>query len=243
MKVIGAGLPRTATTTLMLAFEQLGYGPCYHMRDLLGNLEQGLDQWEAVDSGQPDWDGIFGPAESCLDWPAARYWRELADYYPQSKIVLSVRDAEDWVPSMRETVWGMYHGDSVIHHVCEARALLDPLWARFMGLMRHMTWNPPAGALPGDTSSDEALAQAMVNWNQAVERALPPERLLVWNPRDGWESLCRFLDVPVPDGPLPRVNDTAAFREGIIGGGLGTLNEWWASRDRPANGLHGAAVR
>ena len=36
MKVIGAGLPRTATSTQLIAFEQLGFGPCYHMRNLLG---------------------------------------------------------------------------------------------------------------------------------------------------------------------------------------------------------------
>ena len=31
---------------------------------------------------------------------------------------------------------------------------------------------------------------------------------------DGWEPLCRFLNVPVPaDTPFPRLNDTASFQQ------------------------------
>ncbi len=37
MKLIGAGLPRTATTTQMIALEMLGL-PCYHMRDMMADL-------------------------------------------------------------------------------------------------------------------------------------------------------------------------------------------------------------
>ena len=44
------------------------------------------------------------------------------------------------------------------------------------------------------------------------------------------------------DGPLPRVNDTAAFAEGITGGGLAVLNAWWDQRERPSGGLHGAPL-
>src|SRR5215467_12103011 len=92
VRLIGAGLPRTATTTQMVALEQLGFGPCYHMRDLLADLEQGLPLWEAVANGAPDWPAIFGAADSTVDWPSARYYRELMDYYPEAKVLLSVRD-------------------------------------------------------------------------------------------------------------------------------------------------------
>ena len=72
MRLIGAGLPRTATTTQMVVLEQLGLGPCYHMRDLLADLERGLPLWEAVADGEPDWEQIFGEANSTVDWPSAR---------------------------------------------------------------------------------------------------------------------------------------------------------------------------
>lgn len=242
MKLIGAGLPRTATTTQMFALEQLGLGPCYHMRDLLSDLETGLPLWEAVAQGTPDWERIFGPAVSTVDWPSARFYPELMAHYPDAKVLLSVRTGEEWVSSMRETVWGIFHGDSVLHHVCEARAVIDPLWQRYMTLMRWMSWDEGAGALAGETYSDAGLAAVMERWNDTVRATVPAERLLEWNPREGWEPLCEFLQLDVPPEPLPRLNDTKSFREGIIGGALDVVGEWWQARERPASGLHGAAL-
>lgn len=239
--VIGAGLPRTATTTLMVALEQLGFGPCYHMRDLLADLPTGLPQWGAVADGRQDWEAIFKDARSTLDWPSARYWRELAEHYPQAKVILSVRDEAAWERSMRETVWAMYFGPSVLHHLCEARAVLDPDWNGYLSLMRRMTWDPGA-ALAEAGREDPDFAAAMRNWNDEVRRSLPPERLLVWDPKDGWEPLCHFLGVEAPAGELPRINDTEGFKEGIIGGALEVLNGWWNERDRPTSGLHGASL-
>jgi hypothetical protein len=48
--------------------------------------------------------------------------------------------------------------------------------------------------------------------NRAVIAAVPASRLLVYQPGDGWEPLCGFLGVPVPDEPFPRLNDTAWYR-------------------------------
>jgi hypothetical protein len=227
----------------MFALEQLGFSPCYHMRDLLMDLEGGMPLWEAVAEGSPDWERIFGEARSTLDWPSARYYRELIDYYPEAKVLLSVRGGEEWALSMRETVWGMFHGDSALHHLSDARGALDPLWHRYLELMLHLSWDEGVGALAvGDTSTVEGLAAAMENWNETVEATVPAERLLVWNPSEGWEPLCEFLQVAVPPEPLPRLNDTTSFREGIIGGALDVVNEWWDARERPASGLHGAAI-
>ncbi len=238
MKVIGAGLPRTATTTQAIAFEKLGFAPCYHMRDVFMDMERGLELWDAVVRGEPDWEAIFGDAQSTCDWPGARYYKELLDYYPDSKVVLSVREPEGWVRSMRETIWAIYFGDSVMHHLCQARAVLDPLWRKFMEEMVCMTWDEHSLGPPEATYDDAGLAAAMNRWNERVQRDVPADRLLVWEPRQGWEPLCDFLEVPVPDEPLPNTNDTAAFKEGILGGALAVVNEWWEQRERPTTGLH-----
>ena len=86
------------------------------------------------------------------------------------------------------------------------------------------------------------LIAAMERWNAQVQADVPAERLLVWNPADGFEPLCEFLEVDLPDDELPRLNDTKAFREGIIGGALDSVTEWWAEREKTTEGLHGAAV-
>ena len=48
--------------------------------------------------------------------------------------------------------------------------------------------------------------------NQAVRDHVPAERLLEFQVTDGWEPLCKFLDVPVPDTPFPHLNDSADFQ-------------------------------
>ena len=93
LKVIGAGFGRTGTASLKLALEQLGFGPCYHMSEVLANAGH-LGLWNHVAAGKPDWDEIFKGYSSTTDFPASIYWRELADYYPEAKIILSLRDPE-----------------------------------------------------------------------------------------------------------------------------------------------------
>jgi hypothetical protein len=244
MRVIGAGLPRTATTTQMIAFETLGFGPCYHMRDLLGDLEHGLPLWEAAAEGNPDWAAVFGDAQSTCDWPSARYYKELIKVYPDAKVVLTVREPGGWVKSMRETVWAIHWGDSVMRHVSAARATIDPLWRRYIDLMGYINWDERNGAFAPveNTFSDEGFAEVIERWNDEVERTVPAERLLAWNPAEGWGPLCEFLDVDVPDQPVPRTNDTNAFKEGVLGGSLEIVNEWWDARERPTESLHGASL-
>ena len=241
MKVIGAGLPRTATTTQMVALEMLGFGPCYHMRNVLMDLENQLPYWEAAIEGNPDWDAVFGDAQSTVDWPSARYYADLMEHYPDAKILLSERDGQSWVKSMRETVWGVFFGDMVMRHVSDARACIDPLWRRYLDLMNRMNWVDGA-AMSGDHHSDDGLIEIMSRWNEEVKATVPPERLLSWYPTDGWEPLCEFLEVDVPDAPVPNLNDTASFKEGITGGSLALLNEWWDQRERAKTGLHGAPL-
>ena len=240
MRVIGAGLPRTATTTQMFALEQLGLAPCYHMRDLLGDLEGELPGWESAAAGAADWEEIFGEARSTVDWPSARFYRELMQHYPEALVLLSVRAADEWVRSMKQTVWAMYFGDSPMHRLNDARASVDESWRRFLALMRLITWEPGGALARGGVESDADLAAAMERWNEQVKLDVPPERLLVWDPAEGWEPLCAFVGAEVPEEPLPRLNDSAGFREGIVGGALDVLNAWWDARERPTEGLHGA---
>jgi hypothetical protein len=105
-----------------------------------------------------------------------------------------------------------------------------------------MTWEEQTGVLAGETFSDDGLAAVMERWNETVQETVPADRLLVWNPSEGWGPLCDFLEQEVPSEPLPRLNDTNSFREGIIGGALDVVGDWWAARERPASGLHGAPL-
>ena len=63
MKVIGAGLPRTATLTQKVALEMLGFGPCYHMVNVLSDLDL-APQWQEALEGSSDWDKFFGSSRA-----------------------------------------------------------------------------------------------------------------------------------------------------------------------------------
>jgi Sulfotransferase domain len=64
----------------------------------------------------------------------------------------------------------------------------------------------------GDIESPEHVKGVFLRHIEAVKRGLSPERLLVYQVRDGWQPLCRFLGLPVPDEPFPHVNATEEFR-------------------------------
>ena len=64
----------------------------------------------------------------------------------------------------------------------------------------------------GGRLDDRAHAIAVFEKNTAeVQAAFPRERLLTYSLGDGWDPLCRFLGVPVPDVPYPRSNSREQF--------------------------------
>ena len=194
LKVIGAGLGRTGTFSLKFALEHLGFGPCYHMAEVFAGVRRNVPLWLDVVRGEPDWDAVFAGFESTTDYPACTYWRELAAFYPDAKVILSVRDADSWFDSVSETIFSPSMQGSLAG---------SPIEAMMKGVIFDAF---------GDRVNDRAF---MADWftrrNQAVIDVLPPERLLVFSPKHGWEPLCEFLGVPVPDAPFPRVNSRDDF--------------------------------
>lgn len=224
MKLIGAGLPRTGTLSQKVALEILGLGPCYHMVNVLADIEL-VPKWRAAFEGDTDWPGIFGEHQATVDWPGSYFYRELIDAYPDAKVLLSVRDGESWARSMRETIWGILYDDVLIRDVSNARAKLDPKWRGYIELMKGM-WER-SGLMPGGIeTTPEAMGEAMERFHEEVRRNVPGDRLLVWSVTDGWEPLCAFLEVPVPEMPFPHLNDAREFKERVIDMSLLALQQW-----------------
>ena len=234
MKVIGAGLPRTATLTQKISLEILGFGPCYHMVNIIGDLSL-VPRWQgAFNDGNPDWDAIFGGSQATVDWPGSFFWRELIDAYPDAKVLLSVRSPESWARSMQKTIWGVFYDDVLMRHLSDARANIDPGWRDYMELMKDM-WQK--SGLLGEMSGvfDPAiLGKAFERYNDEVRATVPAGRLLEWKPADGWEPLCEFLEVPVPQAPLPHVNDSELFAQRIIDGAMASLSGFEAAKKAEA---------
>ena len=95
LRVIGSGLGRTGTASLKQALEQLGFGPCHHMKEVLDHPES-VPLWVEAFEGRPDWDAIFRGYGSAVDAPTCKFWRELSACYPEAKIVHTLRQPDEW---------------------------------------------------------------------------------------------------------------------------------------------------
>jgi hypothetical protein len=221
--LIGAGLPRTGTLTQKLALEELGLDPCYHWVNVIADLDQ-VGLWDRALDGETPWEEVFAGYRSSVDWPGGYFYRELMDAYPEAKVLLSVREGEAWERSFRETIWTMCKGQSLMPLLARARGEVDPRWRRYMALVDRMFWGPQGTFATGDEPAQ--LIEQMVAHNEQVKRAVPAERLLVWEVGEGWGPLCDFLEVDVPDGPLPHANDRETFLERVVDGALGALVSW-----------------
>src|SRR5580698_6004435 len=139
MKLIGAGMPRTGTLTQKMALEMLGLGPTYHMVDVLADLDQAA-LWEQALAGEAPWERIFAGFNSTVDWPGGYFYRELMDVYPDAKVLLSVRDPIAWERSMRQTVWAVRNGESLVRLLSSAQAQVNPRWQGFLNMIDGLLW-------------------------------------------------------------------------------------------------------
>lgn len=189
--------------SLKLALEQLGFGPCHHMVEVLANMPAQLPLWQAAVAGKPDWDAIYSGYHSAVDWPTARFYRELNEAYPDARFILGYRSPQSWAVSFQHTIY------MAISDISKAPEEQHD-WLRMVIELLSQNGIPLGLDVAG-------LEHAFAAHVEAVKAAIPPERLLVFQAKDGWDPLCDFLGVPVPDGPYPKTNDRAEFWEHMKG--------------------------
>lgn len=207
LKVVGAGMPRTGTTSLRRALERLGFGPCHHMEELFMHAEQ-VPRWLGVLGGGRDFERVLAGYSSAVDFPAMGWYREIMAAAPDAKVILSVREPTGWYDSMIATVHAI-NQDAPMRWI-------GHLLPRVGGIF-HLARTRLFGEIFGGRFRDRAHAIGVFERHTAeVVAHVPAERLLVFDVRQGWGPLCAFLGVPVPDEPFPRLNDTAEFRRRVL---------------------------
>jgi len=201
LRVIGAGLARTGTTSLKLALEHLLGGPCYHMFELFAHPAH-IPAWHQAARGQlPDWDELLGGYRAAVDLPASAFWPELAAASPDALIILSVRDsARQWWDSFSQTVASPEGPPAFPPGVPRAEFvdMITDVLASRLGVT--------------DVTGQDAMISAYEQHNAAVRAAASPGRLLEWRPGDGWPPIAAALGLPAPDIPFPMVNTRPEFR-------------------------------
>jgi hypothetical protein len=201
IEIIGAGFGRTGTLSLKTALERLGFAPCYHMSEVFAQPTHAETWQRAAEDAATDFDAVLAGYRATVDWPACAFWRELADAYPNAKVLLSVRPPDRWYASFRETIYQVLQ-----RPLAEEEGLPG---AMALGMARQVVTGRSFGGHLGDR---DALVEAYERHNAAVRAGIAPERLLEFDVAQGWEPLCAFLGVEIPEEPFPNVNDRGAFR-------------------------------
>ena len=202
MQVIGSGFGRTGTLSLKSALETLGFGRCYHMMEVARRPSH-VKVWVAAANGQPvNWQQLFIGFEAAVDYPSSIYYQEMMQAFPHAKVLHSVRDPQRWYDSTLATI---YKVDKLSVWVIR--------WLPFVGPMFRMTnkviWD---GLFQGRFEDREFAVKFFDEYTAEVKRMVPADRLLVFDVQQGWEPLCAFLDVPIPDTPFPHRNDRASMQ-------------------------------
>ncbi|UOQ42856.1 hypothetical protein MUN89_12885 [Halobacillus salinarum] len=192
LKIVGAGLPRTGTSSLKKTLEELLGAPCCHMSALPGHPFNLANGWkEALKTGSTNWDKLLEEYIAAVDWPVSLFWKQLSEHYPDAVVLLSVREnVEDWWESVDSTI---------LKH---ARKAMSPDWQEgrdLVAMLEQFTGTK-------DWDHPEVMKNAYLKHNQEVRNAIPSDRLVEWKAADGWEPICHALNLPVPDKPFPWLN-------------------------------------
>ena len=201
LKVIGAGFGRTGTLSLKYALEQLGFDQCYHMLEVTKHKDHRAI-WRKAHAGEEiDWDSLFAGYQATVDWPSCNLWREQLDHFPDAKVILSLRSPESWYQSVMTTIYATSKAGVQSEN---PSARYGSAWAF------DLIWNP----IFDNKLDDKAhVISIFKHHNEAVMNEVPADRLLVFEAKEGWEPLCEFLEVPVPETEYPRINTTSQFNQ------------------------------
>lgn len=199
LQVISSGFGRTGTMTLKVVLEHLGFGPTHHMVEVLHSPQQQAI-WQSVFRGEEvDWENAFDGFSSQVDFPGSAYWRETMQAFPQAKIIHTERPEEDW--------WASFNGT-----IGKSLRLMDtlPVPPEFKTFFADVREHLMKKVMVDYCDKQTAIAAYREN-NSKVRELVPSDRLLVFDVADGWEPLCRFLDVEVPAGAFPHHHVRSEF--------------------------------
>ena len=213
IKVVNLSLGRTGTMSLKHALEALGLDKCYHFSDMFQYPEH-TDIWRSLAKGTPiDWETVFEGYQSTVYWSTSYDYQLLLNKYPDMKFILTVRESEAWYKSTFDTVYSLNRLTLSRIISLKIKGLFDPELRKLYKVWRFQETLLWQNTFKGRFHDKDFAIQQFEQHIENVKKNVPAERLLVYKIQQGWQPLCDFLQVPVPNTDFPRVNDTASFIE------------------------------
>jgi len=219
LNVIGAGFGRTGTHSLAQALEILGYGSCYTIHDMDKNPAHRNLWRDALDGRAIDWNTLYQKYRSAVEWPTVAFLPDLFRHYPKARIILTLRDPASWYASAAATIFpGL---EATAHHPDPERRAKSSLKRRL--ILEHV--------FEGKYWDKAHTIQIYEKHVRDVVELVPAGRLLQYRVTEGWEPLCHFLEVPVPDAPFPHRNERTDFRSSAPAWAIRVIEENRLKRD------------
>ncbi|KAI0908020.1 hypothetical protein F4823DRAFT_640691 [Ustulina deusta] len=240
LQVVVCSLPRTGTTSIKLALERLGYRNVYHMSTFVEHTED-YKYWGYVikakisgrDIPRSVWDNLFGDYQAVVDAPGCYFAIELAQAYPNAKVVMLNRDSEKWYNSFAKTVQEMIkHRESLELLEWILRPCLPP---QASAIIRIGNLLSKSGVGLGSYDKEECL-EFFHRYYEDCRAKIAPERCIDFKVQDGWSPLCTHLGVYVPEHqtssrwvqvPFPQANDTESFHSWVTRIHYSMLRQIW----------------
>jgi len=197
LKVIGFGLGRTGTYSLKTALEELQLGPCHHMERVAQNMPSQLPLWNEALNNPTNFEAVYEGMQSAVDWPTAAFYKELFKNYPNAKFILTHRSKESWAESFGSTIYKL---------LTDRENAPAPVQEWLNMVVKVIEKSGFSMGLDFD-----GLAERYEAHNKAVQDLIPPDQLLIYQVKEGWEPLCKFLNVKVPITEFPRTNNREEF--------------------------------
>jgi len=217
IKIIGAGFPRTGTMTLKTALEILGFNKTYHYKDLIADSKK-LRFWlELENTGQTDFDALFKGFEATVDFPGYPYYKILLKKYPDAKVILTKRDFEKWYESTYKTIWKSARKPIIDRLKLFIRKLFNKNLRAIFKCIKFMRRVYLKDQFNNNFSSKAHAKNIFFKHIEEVITYVPKKQLLVYDVSEGWEPLCHFLEIPIPNQAFPHLNKKEHFHEMVKG--------------------------
>jgi len=206
VRVIGAGFGRTGTWSMKAALEEIGFGPCFHMIDLMPHPDRAAHFLAALGGERNDWNATFEGYRATVDWPACTFYEDIMATYPEAKVILSVSDSEKWYESAKKTIYALK--EAAERGELQGQGPGAP--PEVLAMIRTLIWDT---TFQGRFAEKDFAIGVFERWNEEVKQTVPADRLLVYEIQQGWEPICDFLGAEVPDSTFPHLNDADTFRQ------------------------------
>ena len=192
LAVIGAGFGRTGTLSMRAALGLLGLGPVHHMFEVVKAPEQSSGWLDALEDSSVLRE-LLADYRSAVDWPSCYFWKELMELYPEAKVILTHRESRGWYKSIHNTIYRLLKSEK------------SDMPSNQVSMAKRIVMD---NTFDGRLGEEDYAIEVYEKHNALVKATVPAERLLVFDVREGWQPLCDFLGVPVPDEPFPKTNST-----------------------------------